>query len=156
MKDADVFFTVPANVPFWTAAQFKPLIVAIILPHSYVLSYTGPWLVKETDFGQRVEQALRRCFKCGDKEEPISNDTGKLHGLEGKLCELWESPEIGSRTVLQQLLAWASKIPPVQECMMWRVLSGSKQRSVPTAGQQGGSGKLQRFGSGGPVNARTI
>jgi len=55
MKDADVFFTVPANVPFWTAAQFEPLIVAIILPHSYVPSYTGPWLVKGTDVGQQIK-----------------------------------------------------------------------------------------------------
>ena len=80
MKDADVFFTVPANVPFWTAGQFEPLIIAIILPHSYVPSYTGPWLVKGTDVGQRVEQALRRGFKCRDKEEPNNNDAGaRLH-----------------------------------------------------------------------------
>ena len=113
MKDADVFFTVPANVPFWTAGQFEPLIVAIILPHSHVPSYTGPWVVKGTDVGQRVEQALRRGFKCGGREELDRNDAGELHDLEGKLCELWESPESGSRAVLQQLLAWASKIPPV-------------------------------------------
>jgi hypothetical protein len=103
IKDADMFFTVPANVPFWTANQFEPLIVAIILPHSYVPSYTGPWLVKGTDFGQRVEQALWRGFKCGDKGEPSRNDAGQLHDLEGELCELWEGPESGSRSVLQQL-----------------------------------------------------
>ena len=31
-KDADVLFTVPAGVPFWTAGQFEPLIVAIVFP----------------------------------------------------------------------------------------------------------------------------
>jgi hypothetical protein len=32
MKNADLLFTVPAQVPFWTSEQFEPLIVAIILP----------------------------------------------------------------------------------------------------------------------------
>ena len=118
MKDADVFFSVPANVPFWTADQFEPLIVAIILPHSYVPSYTGTWLVKGTDAGQRVEQALWRGFKHGGEEDFNRNDSGELHDLEGKLCQVWESPESGSRAVLQQLLAWASKFPPVQKCMV--------------------------------------
>ena len=156
MKDADVFFTVPANVPFWTSGQFEPLIVAIILPHSHVHSYSGPWLVKGTDVGQRVEQALRRGFKCGSQEELDGNDAGELHDLEGKLCEVWESPESGSRTVLQQLLAWASKFPPVQECLVWRMLSGSKRRSIPTTGRQSGSSKRQRSRSGGPVDTGSI
>ena len=97
MKDADVFFTIPANVPFWTSGQFEPLIVAIILPHSHVPSYTGPWVVKGTDVGQRVEQALRRGFKCGSQEELDGNDAGELHDLEGKLCDVWERGKSGER-----------------------------------------------------------
>jgi hypothetical protein len=45
IKNADLLFTVPAQVPFWTAGQFEPLIVAIILPLSYVPRYTGPQLM---------------------------------------------------------------------------------------------------------------
>ena len=65
MKNADLFFTVPAEVPFWNAGQFEPLIVAIVLPLSHVQSYTGPWVVKGTDEGERYELALRRGFKGG-------------------------------------------------------------------------------------------
>ncbi len=50
-KDADVLFTVPVGVPFWTSGQFEPLIVAIVFPLSPVPRYTGPWLVKGTDEG---------------------------------------------------------------------------------------------------------
>jgi hypothetical protein len=50
-KVADVLFTVSAGVPFWTAGQFEPLIVAIVFPISHVRRYTGPWLVKGTDEG---------------------------------------------------------------------------------------------------------
>jgi hypothetical protein len=107
MKNADLLFTVPAQVPFWTAGQFKPLIVAIILPLSYVPRYTGPWLVKGTDEGERAEQALRQGFKGGDP-----NDAVELHELEGCLRKVWEDAEGGSRAVLQQFLAWARTFPP--------------------------------------------
>jgi hypothetical protein len=42
MKNVDLFFTVPAQVPFWTAGQYEPLIVAIVFQLAYVPSYTGP------------------------------------------------------------------------------------------------------------------
>ena len=58
MKNADLLFTVPAQVPFWTAGQFEPLIVAIVLPLMHVPRYTGPWLVRGTNKGERAEQAL--------------------------------------------------------------------------------------------------
>ncbi len=58
MKNADLLFTVPAQVPFWTARQFEPLIVAIVLPLMYVPSYTGPWLVRGANEGEQAEQAL--------------------------------------------------------------------------------------------------
>jgi hypothetical protein len=52
MKYADLLFTVPAQIPFWTSGQFEPLIVAVILPLSHVSRYTGPWVVKGTDKGE--------------------------------------------------------------------------------------------------------
>ncbi len=63
MKNADLLFTVHAKVPLWTARQFELLIVAIVLPLMYVPSYTGPWLVRGTNEGERAERALRRGFK---------------------------------------------------------------------------------------------
>ncbi|KAL3777809.1 hypothetical protein ACHAW5_001787 [Stephanodiscus triporus] len=112
MKNADLLFTVPAGVPFWNAGQFEPLIVAIVLPLSHVPRYTGPWLVKGTDEGDRYELALRRGFKGGERD-----DADELHELEGLMCEVWQEPEGGSRALLQQFLAWASNFPPVQKCM---------------------------------------
>jgi hypothetical protein len=52
MKNADLLFTVPAQVPFWTARQFEPLLVAIVLPLMHVPSYTGPRLVWGTNEGE--------------------------------------------------------------------------------------------------------
>jgi hypothetical protein len=108
MKNVDLFFTVPAQVPFWTAVQYEPLIVAIVLLLAYVPSYTGRWLVHETHEGEQAEQALQRGFKGKD-----TNDTGEPHELDGDVCEVWEDPTSGSRFVLQQFLPWASNFPPV-------------------------------------------
>jgi hypothetical protein len=141
MKNADLLFTVPAQVPFWTAGQFEPLIVAIVLPLMHVPRYTGPWLVRGTDEGERAEQALRRGFKGGGE----THDTGELHELDGNMCEVWEDAERGSRIVLQQFLAWASNFPPVQKCLVRGVLSGGRRRSLPEAGRQWGS-KRHRSG----------
>ena len=142
MKNADLLFTVPAQVPFWTARQFEPLIVAIVLPLMYVPSYTGPWLVRGTNEGERAEQALRRGFK-GEGE---THDAGELHELDRDMCEVWEDAESGSRLVLQQFLAWASNFPPVQKCLVREVLSGGKQRSLPETGRQWGGSKRHRPG----------
>jgi hypothetical protein len=111
---ADLLFTVPAQVPFWTARQFEPLIVSIVLPLMYVPSYTGPWLVQGTNEGKRSEQALRRGFKGESK----THDAGELHELERDMREVWEDAESGSRLVLQQFLAWASNFPSVQKCLV--------------------------------------
>ena len=141
MKNADLLFTVPAEVPFWSDGQFEPLIVAIILPLSHVPSYAGPWVVKGTDEGERFELALRRGFKGGDPDDPV-----ELHELEGLLREVWQEPEGGSRAVLQQFLAWASNFPPVQKCVVRPVLSGSKRRLLPETGRRGRDHKRHRPG----------
>jgi hypothetical protein len=62
----------------------------------------------------------------------------------GDVCEVWEDPARGSRLVLQQILAWANTSPPVQKCLVQGVLSGSKQRPVPTIGRPDGGGKQQQ------------
>ncbi len=110
-KEADIFFNVPAGVPFWEARQYKPLTVAILFPLSHVPSHTGPWVVKGTDMGANFEQSLVQGFR-GDS----------LHGLDGSMRVLWKDPESGSRAVLQQLLVLAGTFPPVQKCMVWKVL----------------------------------
>ena len=143
MKSVDLLFTVPVSVPFWTARQFEHLIIVIILPLSYVPSYTGPWLVKGSEEGEHAEQALRRSFKGG--EDP--NDAGEFHELDGSLCQVWEDPTVGSWLVLQQFLAWAGTFPPVQKCLVRAVLSGDKQRYLPEAGRQRGRVKCLRPGS---------
>ena len=62
-KSADIFFTVPACVPFWGSPQFEPLIVAIIFPLSHVSAYTGPCVVKGMDLGEYYQHALHEGFK---------------------------------------------------------------------------------------------
>jgi hypothetical protein len=141
MKSADLYFTVPAEVPFWTPSQFKPLIFAVVLPLSHMSRHTGSWLVKGTPEGEQTEQALKRGFKVGNPNEP-----DELHELEGGLCGMWEDPEGGAQLVLQQFLAWVSNFPPMQKCMVRGLLSGSKQRPVPQVGRHRGGGKHQRLG----------
>ena len=58
MQNVDILFTVPAQVPVWTSGQFKPLIVAVILPLSHVPRYTGLWVVKGTDKGEQATLTL--------------------------------------------------------------------------------------------------
>ena len=87
MMNADLLFTVPAQVPFWTSGQFEPLIVAVILPLSHVPRYTGPWVVKGTDEGERAALTLQRGFKTGEQD-----DTGEFHELDRFLHEVWKDP----------------------------------------------------------------
>ncbi len=141
MKNADWFFTVPAEVSFWAASQFEPLIVAIVLPLSHMAKHTGPWVAKGTPEGERTEQALWLGFKGGDLDDPV-----ELRDLEWGLCSVWEDPEGGSQAVLQQFLAWASNFPPLQKCMVQGMLLGSKQGPLPQAGQQQGHCKCQQSG----------
>ncbi len=56
MKSAELHFTVPVEVPFWAPSQFKPLIFAIVLPLSHVARHTGPWLVKRTPEGEKLNR----------------------------------------------------------------------------------------------------
>jgi hypothetical protein len=62
-KNGDILFLVPAGMPFWGAAQFEPLIVAIVFPLSHVSNYTGQWSIKGTDMGSHYEHTLGEGFK---------------------------------------------------------------------------------------------
>ena len=127
-KDADVLFTVQTGVPFWTSNQFEPLLVAIVFPLSHVPRYAGPWLVRGTDEGREYERTLTLGFKIGG-----DYDAAKLHDVDGSVRSLWEDPQVRSRIVLQQLLAWARTLPPVSECMVRRVLPGVSGRPLSKA-----------------------
>ena len=157
-KTADVLFTMPAGVPFWGSSQFEPLIVAIVFPLAHVSSYTGPRTVKGMDMGLYYEQALAAEFSKPTVGPPtkkprlegprgggvfptfeptgVGRDTGQLHDVDGPLPEVFDDPEVGSRTLLRELLASVGKPPPVRECLVWKVLQGVKKRSLPQAGQQ--------------------
>jgi hypothetical protein len=126
--DVDVLFTVPAGVPFWTAGQFEPLFIAIIFPLSQVPRYTGPWLVKGTDEGERFERSLIDGFK--------GNDPRELHDVGRNLQCVWEDASSWSRAVLQQLLAWVGGFLLVQKCMVREVLPGVSKQPIPEAGRQ--------------------
>ncbi len=141
MKSTNLFFTVPAEVHFWAASQFKPLIFAIVWPLSHVAKHTGPGVAKGTPERERTEQALRLGFKGGNSNGPV-----ELHDLEGALCGMWEDPEGGVWIVLQLFLAWASNFPPVQKCMVRGMLARSKRRPFPQTGRQRGDSKHQQSG----------
>lgn len=134
-EDADVLFTVPCGMSFWASGQFEPLIVAIVFPLTHVPSYTGPWLVKGTDKGACFKWALDDGFK--------RVVTGELHGMDGIMQCMWKDATRGSRAVLQQLLTWAGRLPPVQKCMVQRVLPRGTKQPFPTAGQERGDKRLQ-------------
>jgi hypothetical protein len=140
-KNADVLFTIPVGIPFWTAGQFAPLIVAIVFPLSHLPRYTGPWLVKGTDEGARFKRSIIDRFK--------GNDPRERHDVGGNLQCMWEDTLSGSHAVLQQLLTWAGGFPPVQKCMVQEVLPGVSKQPIPEAGQQRGSKRL-RNGPGYP------
>jgi hypothetical protein len=134
-KDADILFTVPAGVTFWGGNQFEPLIVTIVFPLSHVPRYAGPWLVRNTDEGARYKRALASGFK--------GNEPGELHELDGGMQRMWEDAASGSRTLLQQLLVWAGRFPPVQKSMVRGVLLRGRKQPLPTTGQAGGGKRLR-------------
>ena len=125
-KDADVQFYVQTGVPFWQSHQFEPLLVALVFPFAHVDRYTGPWVVQGTDDGRAAEQALTLGFKIRS-----DYDASQLHDLDGRVRSMWQDPEGQSRLVLQQLLARTGALPPVQKCLVRKVLPGGAGRSLP-------------------------
>jgi hypothetical protein len=143
-KTTDVFFTVPAGVPFWGSSQFEPLIVANVFPLAHVSSYTGPWTVKGTDMGLYYKRALAAGFSKPTVGPPTKKpilegprgggvlpaseltggggDTGQLHDMDGPLPGVFDDPEAGSRALLRELLASVGELPPVRKCLVRKVL----------------------------------
>ncbi len=145
-KNAVVLFLVPAGVPFWGAAQFEPLIVAIIFPLSHVSNYTEPWSIKGTDMGSHYEHALGEGFKGPTKDgapgagqtrgEGLgpgrdTGDAGQLHVVDGPLQGVFSNPETRSWTLLRELLPCVGKLPPVQGCLVREVLPRVDKRQLP-------------------------
>ena len=145
-KNTDVLFLVPAGIPFWGAAQFEPLIVAIVIPLAHVRDYTGPWAVKGS---LHYEHALGEGFKQPTKSTRPrtgwgsdkgwgpggdTGDTGQLHVLGGPLPGVFDDHEVGSRTLLRELLARAGKLPPLQGCLVQEVLPRVNKQQLPQAG----------------------
>ncbi len=127
------------------ALQFEPLIVAIIFPFSHVSSYTEPWAVKGAELGEYFHRALQEGFKqpgagpqCprGDSgpTPAARGDPRQLHVMDKPLPGVFSNPEAGSRALLWKLLASVGKLPPMQECLVRRVLQGVPKRQLPQAG----------------------
>jgi len=117
-KDADILFPVEAGPQpghFWATNQHEPLIVAFVFPFAYVDGYRGPWVAKGLDdvrnFGEELRQGF--LFASGKARKP-----GQLSLMDSELRRVWETPVRRSRTVLQELLGWARRFPPVRKCMV--------------------------------------
>ena len=168
-KNADIFFLVPAGVPFWGSDQFEPLTVAIVFPLAHVRDIYGPWAIKGTDLGLRNEHALGEGFKRPRADKPGrgaggdggsgrgveggTGDPGQLHVLDGPLPGVFNDPEGGSRALLRELLAEARKLPPVQGCLVREVLPRVSKRQLPQVGR---SPKRLRSGGGPSVHPEPI
>ena len=48
----------PAGVLFWGAAQFEPLIIAIVFPLSHISNYTEQWAVRGMDLEVHYKHTL--------------------------------------------------------------------------------------------------
>lgn len=151
-KDADVIFNVKVGNHFWGSSQHEPLIVAIVLPIAHVSNYRGPWIAKGTPEAEKLTTELDAGFKYAfNRKHP------GLSELDGALCGLWEDPEGRSRHLLQEFLCFAGEFPPVQECLVRRMLSGEPSRPVsPTAGHRRSRGRrfADRRRQGAPVSKR--
>ena len=135
-RDWDVAFTVAPGVDFWDSSQHEPLIVALVFPLCHVRNYRGPWTVRDTSRAGELGAELTTGFKLHSRRFPR-----KLSDVEGKLREVWRDPPGRSRFVLQQFLSETRRFPPVQECLVRRMLSRSRKRPFPQTGGSGGQGR---------------
>jgi hypothetical protein len=111
-------------------------------------------MVKGTDMGEYYEHALKERFKrppngpgmgrpltgghrARDSSgascpfSPGGGDPGQLHVLDRPLPGVFEDPEVGSRTLLRELLATAGKLPPVQKCLVRQCYRESPNNLFP-------------------------
>ena len=118
-KDADLMFTVAPGDHFWSPDQHEPLIVAVVLPLAHAPHHRGPWVARGTDKALRVQRELDLGFKLG-----AANASRRLPDVDGRVREMWSDVQRRSGTVLREFLAWARKLPPVQECLVRELLCG--------------------------------
>jgi hypothetical protein len=135
--------------------QFEPLIVAIVFPLSHVSDHTGLWAIKGMTMGLYLERALKEGFKqmpqglrARGRQVPggaasstafppplwggrVPGNTGKLHVLDGPMPGVFDNPEAGSWSLLQELHASAGKLPPVHECLVQHLLPVIAKQQLP-------------------------
>ena len=125
-NDADVFMTITVRDHFWEKHQHKPLILAIVLPFAYVENYSRPWIARGLEKSETFWKEFKAGFKITGSRNPI-----QFPHMDGKLCIMWGDPEGRSRTMLLQFLDWERGFPPVQRCLVQKVLQGVFMRPVP-------------------------
>ena len=131
-KDADLLFTVPCGFAFWSKDMHEPLIVAVVLPCSFVDGYHGPWVAQGTAPFEALENFLRRGLRLWKRGEPE-----KLFDLEGKVQMLWETKEEWLWAVLLEFLAAARDFPPVRECVVRKLFYQSSGQPIPHSRERG-------------------
>ena len=144
-KDADLMFTVNPGVDFWPANMHEPLIVAIVLPIVYVKNYRGPWVVRGTPESKSVAERLERGFAGGDFG---GHESGQLHVMEGNVPGVRETPSERSRDILFEFLASKASFPPVQQCLVRRMLPPGRPRPISDSGRRPRGRKRSGAGTG--------
>ena len=129
-KDADVVLTIPTGQCFWPKEMHEPLILMIVMPLTHVDSYRGPWLVKSTDAPAALEERVKSGLTAWS--EP-SDDSRKLHELEGSVPGVWRTKEEWLRSVLHEFLVEQRKFPPVHECLVRGLLRRKPYRPLPAS-----------------------
>jgi hypothetical protein len=149
-KDADLLFTVTCGSPFWMDDMHEPLIVAVVLPLTHVPNYRGPWLARGTDEARNLVQRLDKGFRHWAKGR---HDPDQLHDLEGYVPGLWETAAGWSRDLLFEFLVSQRSFPPVQQCLVRRMLPPGHPRPLPgpdsdRRGRRRGRGQRAAAGAG--------
>ena len=140
-KDADLSFTVQTGNHFWARTQHEALLIAVVLPLCHSPTHRGPWVLRGSETTVNLARELERGFRLSAGK--LSRE--QLSDMDPAVQEMWKSPERRSRTLLLQFLDSARKFPPVQECLVRRLLRGEHGGPVPAA--PGGGARLG--GSGG-------
>ena len=146
-KDADLMFTVPVGVDFWPKDMHEPLIVAIVLPIVHVPNYRGPWVVHGTPESKSVAERLDRGLNYRSSGR---HDPDQLHDMEGDMSGVRQAASEWSRDILFEFLISKTSFPPVQQCLVRRMLPPGHPRPFPhpEGGKRGSKRSGSRKGSG--------
>ena len=141
-KDADILFEVVTGDHFWAREQHEPLLIAIVFPLCHRPDYQGPWALRDCERVRSIAVDLERGFKV-HAGKTLRGQSGELLDVEPAMQEMWKTPVRRSRAILLQLLDFARRFPPVQECLVRGLLRGKFEGPVPKAsgGGPGGGGR---------------